>query len=232
MTDLLERLLAWASSLSSPASDALQLVADVDPALRIAISGAATALEMFVVTGFIAPGDAIVLLAASVVASPLEGIALGATIAVATLVGEFASLWLGRRVRTSRWAARIGARRGVAAAGRFLGRRGGPAVLAARFVPGLRTVMAFAVGASGFTTRRFLRWAVPAAIAWPAIYVPLVAAAAAPLRDGSGSALLSAGLVGIGLVVFVVASLVHRAVTTDDRADGARRPEPSATTDA
>lgn len=232
MNDLLEHLLNWLASLSQSASGVLVAVESVDPMLRVLIAGLAAALEMFVVTGLVVPGDTVVLFAASVAGDPGEGILLGLVIAVGALLGETASYALGRWIGSSARGARARQAAGgqrVSAARRFLAERGGLAILAARFVPVLRTVMPFVVGLSGFSFKRFLAWSIPASIAWSAIYVTIYSLAAAPLREGSGSLVLTAGLAMLGLIVFGAAYVVQFMFERTHRG-AAKRVEPTAGT--
>lgn len=220
METLFAQVLEWIRSMSQSAGSGIDVLTSIDPGLRTLAAGVAAALEMFVVSGLFVPGDTIVLLAAAAVGSGGEGVLLALAIAVGSLVGEIAGFllggWVASRARGARIRRGVGSRR-FGGAQRFLLHRGGPAILAARFIPGLRTVMPFVVGSSGFSFRRFLVWSIPASIAWSAIYVSVYSLAAAPLRDGSGSVLLSVGLVVLGIVVFGSSSVLQYGLERSQR---------------
>ncbi|WP_105034924.1 DedA family protein [Cryobacterium aureum] len=213
MQGLIDSITDWLESLSQFAGGGLDTIQAIDPLLRTLIAGTATALEMFIVTGLFVPGDTIVLLAAASAGSPAASVVLGIVVAIGSLLGEVAGYLLGRWAGGTRWGERLSRRFDhgrLASAGTFLSERGGPAILAARFMPVFRTVMPFVVGLSGFPFRRFLAWATPASVAWSATYVTLYWFAAAPLRDGTGSVVLTASLVLLGLLLFAAsASLQH-----------------------
>lgn len=212
MGDLLDQILTWWEALSATAGDGLDVIQGIEPGVRALLAGAGALLEMFIVTGLFVPGDTIVLIAAAAVSSVSEAIVLGVAITVGALLGEAAGYGLGYAIGTSARGARIRRHAGeerISSMRRFLLRRGGPAILASRFIPVFRTVMPFVVGLSGFSFRRFLAWSVPASIAWSAIYVAVYSLAAAPLRDGAGSLLVSGASVLIGLLAFVSASLLQ-----------------------
>jgi membrane-associated protein len=195
----------WLQSLGGSVSGLLDYVGSIDPGLRMLVAGVASLLEMFVLTGLIVPGDTIVLFACSVVKGPGEGALLGLAIAVGAFAGETASYALGRWARRTTRRRRIGRRVGdqrVSSAQRFLAARGGPAILAARFIPVLRTVMPFVVGLNDFPFRKFVAWSIPAALGWSAIYVTVYSVASAPLRDGSASPALAVGLMAVGALFF------------------------------
>lgn len=204
MKELLAPLLEWLAWLGQSASGVLDVVESVDPVLRVTLAGLAAVLEMFVITGLLVPGDTVVLFAASVVGTPGEGIVLGVVIAVGALLGETASYALGRwrhRTRETRAQHGVGDQK-VSSARRFLARRGGPAILAARFIPVLRTVLPFAAGLVGFPFSRFLAWSIPASLLWSVTYVTIYSLAGASLRDDPGSPLVTVGVATVGFMLF------------------------------
>lgn len=217
MTDLLDRL--WQvfrdllARLGSGAGDIIGLVQSLDPLARALIAGLAALLETNILTGLFVPGETIVIVAAAAVANPGEGVLLGACVAAGAFLGELSGYalgrWLGSPIRRSWLGRRIGEPRWTAAE-RFLDRRGGAAILSARFLPVLRTVMPFLVGVGRFPLRRFVAWSLPACVAWAALYVAVFSIAAAPLRDPSASVLAALAFAALGVIVFVVAFLVQR----------------------
>ena len=164
----------------------LDAVQSVDPVLRTILAGVAIMLETSVLIGLIVPGDTIVIVAATAVATPLEGIVLGIVVVIGALIGETIGFvlgrWLGPRIRASRLGARIGADNWRRAA-LCLRRRGGPAIVISRFLPVLHSLVPLTVGMSGFGYRRFLAWTLPACILWSAAYVSVAAAAAGTYRE-------------------------------------------------
>ncbi|ALJ20529.1 DedA family protein [Microbacterium sp. No. 7] len=180
----------------------LDAVQSVDPVLRTILAGVAMMLETSILVGLIVPGDTIVIVAATAVASPVEGVLLGVAVVVGALAGESIGFWLGRwlgpRIRASRLGARIGDdnwRR----AELYLQRRGGPAVFISRFLPVLHSLVPLTVGMSGFSFRRFLAWTIPACVVWSVLYVSVAAAAAGTYRELADQ-LHYAGYIFVGVI--------------------------------
>ncbi|WP_188756694.1 DedA family protein [Microbacterium album] len=196
----------------------LDAVQAVDPVLRTVLAGIAIMLETSVLIGLIVPGDTIVIVAATGVASPAEGVVLGAVVVVGAIAGESIGFWLGRwlgpRLRHSWVGRRIGEKNWMRSE-RYLRRRGGPAIFLSRFLPVLHSLVPLTVGMSGYSYRRFLAWTLPACILWSAIYVSIAAGAAHSYRELAGSAHY-AGYVFVGiivlfiLVVYVVKKVIAR----------------------
>ncbi len=90
----------------------LDLVQSVDPALRTLLAGIGIMLETSILVGLIVPGDTIVLVASTAVASPVEYAALVIAVIVGALCGESIGFALGRyfgpRIRASRLGRRLG----------------------------------------------------------------------------------------------------------------------------
>lgn len=194
----------------------LDAVQSVDPVLRTLLAGVAIMLETSVLIGLVVPGDTVVIVAATAVGSPLEGVLLGVVVVVGALVGESIGFalgrWLGPRIRASRLGARIGAdnwRR----AELYLRRRGGPAIFVSRFLPVLHSLVPLTVGMSGFAYRRFLAWTLPACVLWSAAYVSVAAAAAGTYRE-LADRLHYAGYLFVGVIVvfLVVVWLAKRVI--------------------
>ena len=72
----------------------LDAVQSVDPALRTLLAGVAILLETSVLIGLFVPGDTIVIIAGTAVASPLEGFVLIVAVVIGALVGESIGFWL------------------------------------------------------------------------------------------------------------------------------------------
>lgn len=184
-------------------TDLLDAVQSVDPVLRTLAAGLAILLETSVLVGLIVPGDTIVIVAGTAVASPWEAIALGLSVVVGALIGESIGFGLGRflgpRIRASRLGRRIGERNWQRSE-RYLQRRGGPAIFLSRFLPVLHSLVPLTVGMSGYSYRRFLAWTAPACVVWSALYISFAAAAAGTYRELSDT-IHFAGYIFVGVIV-------------------------------
>ena len=225
----LSDVLGWLQSMVDAAGGALDVVQSVPSTVRAAVAGVAALLETNVITGLLVPGDTIVLVAASAVRTIPEGLVLGASVAAGALLGEIGGYWLGRWLGVKARGAWIRRHAGgglLERAALYLIRRGGPAILSARFVPVLRTVMPFAVGTSEYSFKRFVAWSAPASVLWSGLYVTVYSLAAAPIRDGSASAALGVAFALVGLLLFFAAlgaqkwfERAHQHARTDPSSD-------------
>ncbi|GAA3626176.1 hypothetical protein GCM10022200_05660 [Microbacterium awajiense] len=196
----------------------LDAVQSVDPVLRTLLAGLAIMLETSVLIGLIVPGDTIVIVAATAVGSPLEGVLLAITVVVGALIGESIGYalgrWLGPHIRDSKLGRRIG-QENWDRSERYLRRRGGPAIFLSRFLPVLHSLVPLTVGMSGYPYRRFLAWTVPACVLWSGMYVTVAAAAAGTYRE-LADRLHYAGYLFVGVIVvflllaFLGKKLIHR----------------------
>lgn len=181
----------------------LDAVQSVDPVLRTALAGLAMMLETSVLIGLIVPGDTIVIVAGTAVASPLEGVVLGVVVVVGALAGESIGFWLGRLLGPSIKRSALGRRIGEPTwqrAERYLERRGGIAIFLSRFLPVLHSLVPLTVGMSRYGFRRFLAWTLPACVLWAVVYVSVAAAAAETYRELSDR-LHFAGYIFVGIIV-------------------------------
>lgn len=193
----------------------LDAVQSVDPIVRTVLAGVAITLETSVLVGLVVPGDTIVIVAGTAVASPVEGVILAVVVIVGALIGESIGFWLGRflgpRIRASRLGQRIGDDNWVRAE-RYLRRRGGPAIFLSRFLPVLHSLVPLTVGMSGYAYRRFLAWTAPACVVWAALYVTVAALAAGTYRELADS-LHFAGYIFVGIIAaFLVLMLISKKV--------------------
>ncbi|WP_307480053.1 DedA family protein [Microbacterium trichothecenolyticum] len=193
----------------------LDVVQNVDPVLRTILAGVAVMLETSVLVGLVVPGDTMVIVAGTAVASPLEGIVLAAAIVVGALIGESLGFWLGRffgpRIRASRLGQKLGDRNWERAE-RYLRRRGGIAIFLSRFLPVLHSLVPLTVGMSEYPYRRFLAWTTPACVIWAGLYVSVAASAAGTYRE-LADRLHYAGYVFVAvLVAFLVLVFVGKKV--------------------
>ena len=197
----------------------LETVQSVDPVLRTLIAGFGILLETSILVGLVVPGDTIVIVASTAVASTFEYFALIATVIVGALCGESIGFALGRyfgpKIRHSRLGRRIG-ENNWRRAENYLDRRGGIAVFISRFLPVLHSLIPLTVGMSTMRYRKFMAWTVPACVIWAFAYVSVGAAAAGSYRELADQ-LHYAGYIFVGiiavfvLIVFVVKKLVSRA---------------------
>ncbi|MEV8272635.1 DedA family protein [Microbacterium sp. NPDC077184] len=193
----------------------LDTVQSVDPAIRTIVAGIAIMLETSVLIGLVVPGDTIVIVAGTAVASVGEGIFLGVVVVVGALAGEtigfFLGRWLGPAIRRSRLGRRIGEENWVRSE-RYLRRRGGPAIFLSRFLPVLHSLVPLTVGMSGYPYRRFLAWTVPACTIWAFLYVGVAAAAAGTYRE-LADRIHFAGYLFVGVIlVFLVLVFVSKKI--------------------
>lgn len=204
----------WLEGFGEPLDAVIDHVQALDPAFRALLAGLAALLETNVLTGVVAPGDAFMLVASAAVQSPGEGLLLGICVSVGSFLGQVAGYglgrWVGPKVRRRKWLRRRADSARTGPAARMVERRAGPWILMSRFLPVLRSVTPFVVGANDYPFLRFVAWSAPACVLWSAVYVPLYAVASSSLRDDNGSPFLGGVLVVVGLVLFAGASLAQR----------------------
>ncbi|MFB8147271.1 DedA family protein [Microbacterium sp. NPDC056003] len=193
----------------------LDAVQSVDPVLRTVLAGLAIMLETSVLIGLVVPGDTIVIVAATAVASPLEGVLLGVAVVVGALIGESIGFWLGRflgpKIEHS-WLGRKIGHENWARSERYLLRRGGPAIFISRFLPVLHSLVPLTVGMSGYPYRRFLAWTLPACVIWAGLYISVASVAAGTYRQLADQ-LHYAGYIFVGIIVlFLVLIYVSKKV--------------------
>lgn len=196
----------------------LDTVSQVDPVLRTVLAGVGILLETSVLVGLIVPGDSIVIVASTAVASPVEYFALVFTVILGALAGESIGFALGHHfgpyIRRSRLGRRIGEHNWIRAE-KYLARRGGIAVFLSRFLPVLHSLIPVTVGMSKMRYRTFIAWTIPACVIWTFAYVSVGAAAAGSYRELADQ-LHYAGYIFVGVIalfivlVFVGKTVLHR----------------------
>ena len=142
----------------------LGLIQAVDPLLRSSLAGTGMFLETSVLVGLVVPGDTIVIVASTAVASFPEYLALLALVIVGSLGGESLGFALGRYFGPKIQASRLGQRVGPqhwARAERYIERRGGIAVFVSRFLPVFHSLVPLTVGMSNMSYRKFMAWTTP-----------------------------------------------------------------------
>jgi membrane-associated protein len=199
--------------LNGALSYILDTVQSVDPVLRTILAGLAIMLETSILIGLIVPGDTVVIVASTAVASPLEAVILIAAVIMGALVGESVGFALGRyfgpKIRLSRLGNWIGQAHWDQAE-RYLGRRGGIAVFISRFLPVLHSLIPVTVGMSAMRYRTFMAWTVPATTIWSIGYVSVGALAAGSFRELLDQ-LHYAGYIFVAIVAgFVVLALIAK----------------------
>ena len=199
----------------------LDTVQSVDPLIRTLVAGLAMMLETSVLVGLVVPGDTIVIVAGTAVASPLEGVLLGVAVVLGALAGESIGFWLGRllgpRIRDSRLGRKIG-RKNWDRSERYLQRRGGPAIFLSRFLPVLHSLVPLTVGMSEFSYRRFLAWTAPACVLWATLYISVSALAAGTYRE-LADRLHFAGYIFVAIIVlfFVAVFVANKLIERSER---------------
>jgi membrane-associated protein len=181
----------------------LSLIQSVDPILRAALAGTGMFLETSVLVGLIVPGDTVVIVASTAVASPLEYFVLLVAVITGSLGGESVGFALGRyfgpKIQASRFGHRIGERHWVRAEN-YIDRRGGIAVFISRFLPVFHSLVPLTVGMSTMRYSKFMAWTAPACLVWALGYVSVGWAAADGFRNTSGQ-LHFAGYIFVGVIV-------------------------------
>jgi membrane-associated protein len=185
----------------------LDTVQSVDPVVRTLLAGLAIMLETSVLVGLFVPGDTIVIIAATAVASPLEALYLGIAVVIGALIGESIGFWLGRflgpKIHHSALGRRIGEENWLRSE-RYLRRRGGPAIFISRFLPVLHSLVPLTVGMSGYPYRRFLAWTAPACVIWAALYISVASLAAGTYREVADQ-IHYAGYIFVAVIVVFIA---------------------------
>ena len=193
----------------------LDTVQSVDPVVRTLLAGLAIMLETSVLVGLFVPGDTIVIIAATAVASPLEGLYLGIAVVIGALIGESIGFWLGRflgpKIHHSALGRRIGDQNWLRSE-RYLRRRGGPAIFISRFLPVLHSLVPLTVGMSGYPYRRFLAWTAPACVIWSALYISVASVAAGTYREVADRVHYAGYIFVAVIVVFIALVFVSKKI--------------------
>jgi membrane-associated protein len=192
VTDVLE----WLQALPQPA--------------LVAATGGLVLAECTIGLGFIAPGEAGLLVAATTVNSVPRFLLLWLVVTVCAGIGDSIGYFIGRRfgprLRETKLIQKYGTE-GWDKATDILRRRGAWAVFFARFMPVVRTLTPAAAGTSGLPYRKFLPAVVAGAACWSAIHISIGAALGEAAKRIEG-ALSTGGLVLLGVVV-VGGVIVH-----------------------
>lgn len=195
-------------------SDGVDVLADLPGPLLLFVIGVAALLEGAVLVGLVLPGEAFVLLGASLAASGgTPAILVWMVAALASTTGDSVGYWLGLRfggrLRTGWLGRRIGQRRWDAAE-TALQRAGSRGVVAAKFVGVVRPLVPPLAGILGLPFRRYLAASAIASALWTALLVTIGAVAGSSATrwvDTLGR--IGWVVLAIGVPVAVVVSLRH-----------------------
>ena len=191
-------------------------VESIDPVLRTLFAGFAILLETSVLIGLVIPGDSVVLVASTGVASTAEYVGLIVAILVGALIGESIGYYLGKTFGPAIQHSRLGrwvGHKNWTAAERFLDHRGGWAVFVSRFLPILHSIVPLTAGIIGMHYRRFIAWTAPACALWAIVYVT-VGHSVATSFEALSSSLHFAGYIFVGVILLfiVIMTLVKKAL--------------------
>ena len=189
-------------------SDLLAALAELPPELLLAVTGLVVLGECTVGLGFLVPGESALLVAATTATTPGRAAALWAVVTCCAAAGDAIGYRLGRRagprLLRSRLLARAGGPQGAERAARLLRRHGAWAVLGARFLPVVRTLVPATAGVAGLPARRFAVAALVGAALWSAVHVALGAA----LGEAAGRVEEVLGTGGLVVLLVLAAVLV------------------------
>jgi membrane-associated protein len=202
-------------------TEILDQLAALPAPLVLAVAGVLAFAETAVGFGLVLPGETGVLVMATTVDTRPEFALMTLVVWLSASAGDSFGYWIGRRygyrVRQSRLVARAGTRHWDRTAD-LLRRRGGLAVVGARFLPGVRALAPVAAGASHMSYPRFVGASLAGALVWSAVHVAAGAFAGASLHWVE-RVLGTGGWLVLGLLAMVVVALVVRHRRRRDRAD-------------
>ncbi|GAB2762619.1 DedA family protein [Salinifilum aidingensis] len=155
-------------------SDFLALVAGLPRPLLVLVTGGLVLAECTLGLGFLVPGESGLLISAATVDSWGFFLTLALVVTLCAAVGDNIGYWLGRRygirVRETKAVRKLGQQHWDRAT-RLLRRFGIGAVLVARFLPVVRTLVPAAAGTSQLGYGRFLLASVVGAAGWSGMHV-------------------------------------------------------------
>lgn len=171
MIDWLKETWEWVRTLHTAAGISQLVNAGGLIALTVIIFA-----ETGLLVGFFLPGDSL-LITAGVLANPanpnhvasLDPWTMNVVLVIAAIVGDQLGFYLGRHAGDSIWHrpdGRFFKRKHLIAAQEFYARYGGPSVVAARYVPILRTFVPFVAGMARMPYRSFVLWNIGGGILW------------------------------------------------------------------
>jgi membrane-associated protein len=182
------------------------------PAL-VGATGALVFAECTLGLGFIAPGEAGLLIAATTVDSVQRFLLLWAVVTICAGLGDSLGFAIGRRFGSRLRETRLIQKHGVDGWDRATGilrRRGAWAVFFARFLPVVRTLMPAAAGTSGLPFRRFFPAVLAGAACWSAMHIAIGAALGEAAKRIEGLITTGGTYVLAGLALIVITTMVIR----------------------
>ncbi len=164
-------LLAWVKTLHTSAGIS-EIIATGGWIALVVIIFAETGL----LVGFFLPGDSL-LITAGVLSNTLnpnhipglEPVFLNIVLVIAAILGDQTGYYLGLRTGPAIWNrpySKLFKRKHLLAAQEFYKKYGGPSVVAARYVPIVRTFVPFLAGVARMPYRRFVFWNVLGGVLW------------------------------------------------------------------
>lgn len=131
--------------------------------------------ETGLLVGFFLPGDSL-LITAGVLSNPanphfvgLDILSLNLVLGLAAVIGDQTGFYLGHQTGDRIWDrpdGRLYKRKHLVAAHEFYEKYGGPSVVAARYVPIVRTFVPFVAGVARMPYRNFVLWNIAGGILW------------------------------------------------------------------
>jgi membrane-associated protein len=186
--------------------DVLEWLAALPQPALVGATGTLVFAECTIGLGFIAPGEAGLLVAATTVTSPSRFIILWLVVTVCAGLGDSIGYAIGRRfgpsLRRTKLIQKYGTDGWDKATG-ILQRRGAWAVYFARFLPVVRTLTPAAAGASRLPYRKFLPAVVAGAACWSAMHIAIGAALGEAAERIEG-VISTGGIVVLGVVVLAL----------------------------
>ncbi|RSM70302.1 DedA family protein [Kibdelosporangium aridum] len=202
-------------------SDVLEWLAQLPQPALVGATGGLILLECTIGLGFIAPGEAGLLIASTTVSAGPGGFSLSrflilwAVVTVAAACGDSIGYAIGRRfgpsLRETKLIQKYGAEGWDKTTG-ILRKRGAWAVFFGRWLPVVRTLMPAAAGTAGLPYRKFLPAAMLGAASWSLAHISIGAALGEAAKQiekylNTGGLVVVAGLV---LALFVVWTIRKR----------------------
>nr|WP_042189637.1 DedA family protein [Kibdelosporangium sp. MJ126-NF4]CEL18794.1 DedA protein [Kibdelosporangium sp. MJ126-NF4]CTQ96353.1 DedA protein [Kibdelosporangium sp. MJ126-NF4] len=198
--------------------DVLNWLAALPQPALVGATGGLILLECTIGLGFIAPGEAGLLIASTTVSAGPEGFSLArflvlwVVVTVAAACGDSIGYVIGRRfgpsLRETKLIKKYGAEGWDKTTG-ILRKRGAWAVFFGRWLPVVRTLMPAAAGTAGLPYRKFLPAAMLGAASWSLAHISIGASLGAAAKQlehylSTGGLIVVAALVLVGFVVFTV----------------------------
>jgi membrane-associated protein len=192
-------------------SDVLEWLQALPQPALVGATGGLILAECTLGVGFIAPGEAGLLIAATTVTGSLSRfLILWAVVTVCAAIGDSIGYAIGRKFGPSLRETKLIKKHGAGGWDKTTGilrKRGAWAVFFARFLPVVRTLMPAAAGTAGLPYRKFLPAAAAGAACWSLVHISIGAALgeAAKKLEGAlntGGLIVLAALV-VGLAVFI-----------------------------